>query len=526
MNLAKHQEDTSSTTNNSNAAGVGESNKASIDPKQKRKSFHLVKEAAPAVEVVRVPPAASSSSLETNLTTNEEDTTATTRGNYHELPPASTANERKTMFGNVPTANEENDDIIGKKKSIDFSNHSLFGGGSAIEKKKDQGEDEGSPKRKLEGPPSRRRLSLNLGKSSTNSHDHGRKFHHPTSMDSSTRSFTTMLSSSSHSSRVVESSFEIFRSESNAVLSTINEYWGVEASGFNLQMDDPLTQSKLTNVSEAILVSESWNKVLAFRSMFAEALIGRWRVLVATEEVQMRSKNLDKAFWVQNILSATQLRQTESNVRSQVLRMIETNSDPIAKHFGTRTNSLAIFCIGALDAAVQDLCPHRVMQREAYRPLQGSADPDPSVSGAFFHENECTNFKDFCKHFGRYSVRPRHWLVFCKAFLWAMKGHNPYSLEDEQDDLVSSTNDSAHAKFVAGMVALPIIEASLRRECHVRDNIVFKELQIVCSWHTMANDFENVSTNAMTVLFHNFPDIHAHFSDNDAEEVLSRLFQL
>ena len=185
-------------------------------------------------------------------------------------------------------------------------------------------------------------------------------------------------------------SFESCRAEAKAVLNTLQQTWGVEVSDFNLKTSAPLSQSVVTEISDAILVSESWNKILAFRSMFAEALVGRWRVLVAAEEIRLEKENKVKAFWVQDILSSTGHRQTQRQLKSQVLHMIETNSDPIANYFGTRTSSLAILCIGALDAAAENLCPHRVIQREAYRPLKGSADPDPSyLRGILSRERVC-----------------------------------------------------------------------------------------------------------------------------------------
>jgi len=321
-------------------------------------------------------------------------------------------------------------------------------------------------------------------------------------------------------------SFESSRAEAKAVLNTLQQLWGVEASDFNLNTSAPLSQSVLTEISDAILVSESWNKILAFRSMFAEALVGRWRVLVAADEIRLEKENKAKAFWVQNILSSTGPRQTQHQLKSKVLHMIETNADPIANHFGTRTSSLVILCVGALDAAAENLCPHRVIQREAYRPLKGSADPDPSISGIFFHEKECITFEDFCKQFGRYGLPPRFWLSFCEAFLWAMKGHNPYSIADEQDDLASSPSESAHAKFIAGMFVLPMVEASLRRIHRVSEDTVVQELKVACSWEKLEGDFENVAGSALNKLFENFPDMSDHFSDSDAEDILSRLFQL
>jgi hypothetical protein len=210
----------------------------------------------------------------------------------------------------------------------------------------------------------------------------------------------------------------------------------------------------------------------------------------------------------------------------QALRMVERNLDPLAKSFDTRIVDLEVLVIGTLDAAVRDLCPHhQVVQREAYRPLMGSSDCDPEISRAFFHEDECITLEDNCSLFARYGVEPRFWLIFCEAFMWAMKGHNPYSIDDEKNDLYEATNKSAHGKFIAGMVALPMIEAALHRASYVRRN-VFQELKICCSVQSMEARFESIGVHMFEQLFHDFPELADHFSQPDIEEMSLEIFEL
>lgn len=317
--------------------------------------------------------------------------------------------------------------------------------------------------------------------------------------------------------------------DSESVMKELKDSWRVDVNDFNtMEMDAPLSRCKLNNVPDAILLSESWNKILAFRSMFSEALIGRWRVLVAADEIQREEERKFRSrFWVKNVLSSTSLKPAVDDVENKILRMLESNSDPIAKQFGMRTSDLEIITISALDAAFRELCPHtQVVQRESYRPLMGSADPDHSISRIFYHENECTTFKDYCDQLGRYGVLPRHFLAFGRAFLWAMKEHNPYSLEDEVDDLDLPTTEGVHARFIAGMFVLPIIEVSLRNESHVRKK-VFQDLRHhVINLENMETQFEKAAACLVDKFLGDFPDLLNHFSLTDTEELKFRLFEL
>lgn len=243
-------------------------------------------------------------------------------------------------------------------------------------------------RKKMNKDPLPNRRTLRLSVLPPSSFPLNEKDLHVTSLSKNTSCTTVGARPAMSRDRVV--SFESCRAEAKAVLTTLQQTWGVEESDFNLKTSASLSQSVVTEISDAVLVSESWNKILAFRSMSAEALVGRWRVLVAAEEIRLAKENKVQSFWVQNIISSTGPRQTQHQLKSKVLHIIETNSDPIANYFGTRTSSLAVLCVGALDAAADNLCPHRVIQREAYRPLKGSADPDPSyLRGILSRERVC-----------------------------------------------------------------------------------------------------------------------------------------
>ncbi len=101
-----------------------------------------------------------------------------------------------------------------------------------------------------------------------------------------------------------------FLIDSKLIMSELKESWGVLLDDFNIapdtaDADAPLSRSRLENVPEAILMSESWNKVLAFRSMFSESIVGRWRVLAAADEIQRHEEAKFKSrFWTKSVLSS------------------------------------------------------------------------------------------------------------------------------------------------------------------------------------------------------------------------------
>ena len=333
------------------------------------------------------------------------------------------------------------------------------------------------------------------------------------------------------STTVDDSSFRQLSASSQVALKEMKQSWGVTGlSSLNLRVGAPLSRSPLQKAPDAILLSQSWNKVLAFRSMFAEALIGRWRILAAVEEVEGKDKSRHSHSSSSSSPFAFFKNHTVGNfapsVETLAINMVEGNKDPIGVLFESRTRDLDVLVVGAIDAAIRELCPHnQVIQREAYRPLNGSADPDPSISRVFFHEDECTTFDDFCSLFARYRIQPRHWLAFCRAFLWTMEHQNPYSLEDEKDDLKEAPSESAHARFIAGMVALPMIEATLRRASYFNMKI-FEDLRTCCSTGRIESSFDTMGLRMFGKLFQTFPEIGDHFSQTDVQDMSFELFDM
>ena len=340
----------------------------------------------------------------------------------------------------------------------------------------------------------------------------------------------------------VSDSYELYKKESIEALSELQQKWAVDVASFNLDFETPLTQHEPSSKPELVLVSQVWNKILAFRSMFAEALVGRWRILVAADVVLQRQHDhqldsplqqlqgfLEKKSKTKNNnhCPLSNFEFTQQSVELEALHLVERNLDPIAKYFGTRVIDLGTLLVAALDLVVNSLCPHQVLQREAYTPLAGSADPDPCISRKFFHEHECKTLGDFFNLFGRYSLPSRYWLIFCDAFLWTMKHQNPYKLEDESEDLDKPKDESAVAQFIAGMFALPILESSLRHALHVRQTVFQEDLKEGCSTAILVNHFNSIGfSQVLDSLFADFPDIADHFSQGQKEEMSLNLFEM
>ena len=324
-----------------------------------------------------------------------------------------------------------------------------------------------------------------------------------------------------------ESPHLILLRDAKAILKSI---WNIDFEEYNLHIGTPYTQVKIQEKKDAVLIMESWNKILAFRSMFAEALIGRWRILAAADQISdkndERRTDFEQQFWVQNIIETDNASVTNTRrLENEAVRLVEMNLDPLALHFGERVVDIGLILVSMIDMAVRSLCPHtQYVQREAYRETKGSADEDIDVSGLFFHDKECMDFEGFCVLFSSYGIKPEHWLLLCDAFLWAMKNQNPYSLDHEKDDVITG---GAHGKFISGMVILPLIEAFGRRSLYIEEH-VFTDLKedITLEDVTIEDNIRLVAADAFSKLFSKLPYIEDHFSDVDIEEVSYYIFEV
>ena len=194
--------------------------------------------------------------------------------------------------------------------------------------------------------------------------------------------------------------------------------------------------------ADKVVVMQGWNKVLAFRTAFSEALLNHWRLLVA-ERYAHHATDRDHRGKSTRIPSA--------------IALIEANEDPIAVALGVRLPQAENLLVELLDGAVRSLCPHtQIVQREAYRPISDDIYLQIHKDGDL--TTECETVDDYLHLLARCGVHPLYWVDFCESFAWALGTHTPYAQDDDHEDLDRGT-DSAYRKAVAQLVALPGIAA-------------------------------------------------------------------
>ncbi|CAB9504775.1 Nitric oxide synthase [Seminavis robusta] len=174
--------------------------------------------------------------------------------------------------------------------------------------------------------------------------------------------------------------------------------------------------------SEIVLVMQGWNKVLAFTTMFSEALSLKWRHMVHPDTYSKKPKKMWRA-----------------------IGKVERNEDLLALCMGPRLQDLEELLIGFLDGVFRSFCPkEQRVSREAYRPIQ---DDVTLIRKEGEMTLECESVEDYTRLFARCGVEPHYWIFFCEAFLWCMKTHVPYGQDDDAEDLENG-RDSAYAKAI------------------------------------------------------------------------------
>jgi nitric oxide synthase oxygenase domain/subunit/hemoglobin-like flavoprotein len=174
--------------------------------------------------------------------------------------------------------------------------------------------------------------------------------------------------------------------------------------------------------TEIVMAMQGWNKVLAFKTAFSEALVLKWRHLVHPDAFS----NNPKKIW-------------------RAMGQVERNEDLLAICLGPRLKDLEDLLMGFLDGVFRSFCPkeQRVL-REAYRPIQDDVTLDRKEGEMTL---ECETLDDYTRLFARCGVKPHYWIMFCRAFLWCMKTHVPYAQDDDEEDLDKGP-DSAYAQVV------------------------------------------------------------------------------
>ena len=269
----------------------------------------------------------------------------------------------------------------------------------------------------------------------------------------------------------------LLKTSSDAVMKIFMTEWQTVDKTIKLCIDhnsDTVVHNSVRSIMtqlDAVLVMEAWNKALAFRTMFSEALIMRWRLLVALRKE--RSEDSCHPFISMRVVDPETLewkhKEAPNNgipskqISSTSLDSLERGCDPLAKCFCSRINDLSLIMTCVIDAAVRALCPHnQTVQREAYRPMMGSKDSDPRVSSIYLNVDSCETLVDYCELIAQYGIDNMYWIDFSEAFLWSFRTHAPYLEEHDIENLNLPKSDSSLAKFVSGMVVLPMMEAGLK----------------------------------------------------------------
>ena len=199
--------------------------------------------------------------------------------------------------------------------------------------------------------------------------------------------------------------------------------------------------------TEVAMVMQGWNKVLAFKETFSEAMMIRWRLEIAFAELEEEEETSD---------DKDGAKPADSNMAKQAMDQVENNTDPLAIAMSIRIHDLEDLIMRLLDAGVRSLCPHlQNVQREAYRPIEdhhkleqarGEIGPLESIA-----------IDDIFKLFARRGVHPIYWYHFVQAFIWCMKTHVPYAQDDDQEEF--DKLDNAFVRAIAQTVALPAIDS-------------------------------------------------------------------
>ena len=174
--------------------------------------------------------------------------------------------------------------------------------------------------------------------------------------------------------------------------------------------------------NEIVMAMQGWNKVLAFKTAFSEALLLKWRHLVSPDTY---SKKASKCW--------------------RAMGHVERNQDILAKCLGPRLQDAEELVMGLIDGVFRSFCPkEQRVAREAYRPV---ADDVCLIRKEGEMTLECESVEDYTRLFARCGVEPHYWVFFCEAFLWSMKTHVPYAQDDDNEDLEKG-RDSAYAKAI------------------------------------------------------------------------------
>ena len=228
------------------------------------------------------------------------------------------------------------------------------------------------------------------------------------------------------------------------------------------------------NASEIVTVSEGWNKVLAWRDMFSEAFVSRWRILIIQQ----------------------------------------SNEDQLKEAFTTRVGELPDIFVGLIDTAARTLAPEReIIARESYR----SYHPN--------NHSECQSIREYFGLFSSLGFQAWWWKVGLEVFHWCLETHVPYFEETDREELEKGVFASPFGRFFAIKIAIPAINASIKQQKEY-ENPIYSTLKNI--W------LETVSTpeikSAVGELFYKnlfqyHPELLEYFNNVDMDSLALHLSQ-
>ena len=215
--------------------------------------------------------------------------------------------------------------------------------------------------------------------------------------------------------------------------------------------------------AEAIIVKDTWNKLLAFHEMLMEVFFER----LLHEEPEL------------------------------------------AGIFGDAIDNVPDDFAGMFDMAVRGLNPNTEnILRESYRNVPG------------LPHMECKTVEEFVTLFTNLGMRPQHWLTARKVWVW-MLGEIPYIEEYERENLRRG-HGSAPFKFFTRHIVQPAIEAGRAYDEALTPDMIEQMGQ--CG-DALAENAKEVGIEFYQMLFARAPETIKYFGRTDMDHLSAHLFQ-
>jgi nitric oxide synthase oxygenase domain/subunit len=274
---------------------------------------------------------------------------------------------------------------------------------------------------------------------------------------------------------------------------------------------DYALDSRRLSPSDSVLIINGWNRIQQCH-IFLDALLARWRILVAFDELVATEEARNK-----QLLST----ETKRSLYLESLNLVDENGDPISKCLGARMSDVKRLLVQMLDYEVKSLHSQTHMggsinrahipfgdYRESKVMLKNEPDRlDVSLGERF-------------RVFSRHGIRPLYWVLFCDAFLWGVQNHNPRKNTADFEDLVKPPTQSAYAYFVSSQIAKRAIEEQLYlREQLTLANVAASVKQTWDNVGSTSNEQIYFGEKFLRQLLTNCPELRRYFGKVDMDTI-------